>query len=84
MGSRISPSQIQQNLYDEETNSMRISPSAGQLITEAFDYIGATFPDGVTEVYTYKSGGSGGTTVATVTVVYTSSAKSSVSSVTKA
>ena len=49
----------------------------------ANDYIAATYPNGTTEVYTYKLGGSGGTTVGTVTVVYTDSTKAVLSTVTK-
>src|SRR5574343_392586 len=40
-----------------------------------YDYIEVTYPVNTTEVYTYKTGGSGGTTVATITVVYTTSTK---------
>ena len=48
-----------------------------------FDYIAATYPNATTEVYTYKTGGSGGTTVGTITVVYTDSTKEFISTVTK-
>lgn len=48
------------------------------------DYIAATYPQGDTEVYTYKSGGASGTVVATITVVYTDATKEVLSSVTKA
>lgn len=54
------------------------------LITTAFDYIGAAYPVATTEVYTYKSGGAGGTTVGTITVVYTDATKTVLTSVTKA
>lgn len=47
------------------------------------DYVGATYPDGVTEVYIYKSGGAAGTVVATVTVVYSDATKENLTSVTK-
>jgi hypothetical protein len=47
------------------------------------DYIGAGYPNGTTETYTYKTGGSGGTTVGTITVVYTDATKANISSVTK-
>lgn len=40
-----------------------------------YDYIKVTYPDGVTEVYTFKIGGSGGSTVGTITLVYTDSTK---------
>jgi len=47
------------------------------------DYIGVAYPDSETEVYTYKTGGSGGTTVATITVVYSDSSKTVLSSIAK-
>lgn len=79
----------QQREYDKfsETSDGGTSVKVSQfnkLVTEEFDYIVATYPDTVTEVYTYKIGGSGGTTVATVTVVYTDDTKEFVSTVTKA
>ena len=49
-----------------------------------YDYIGVTYPTTSSEVYTYKTGGSGGTTVQTLTVVYTDSTKAVLTSVTKA
>jgi hypothetical protein len=53
----------------------------GTLVPESFDSIVATYPDTVTEVYTYKTGGVSGTTVAVVTVVYTTSTKDVLTSV---
>ena len=55
----------------------------GGLVSDAYDYIGATYPTTSSEVYTYKTGGSGGTTVATITVVYSDSTKEALTSVTK-
>lgn len=55
----------------------------GAIITDNYDYVGVTYPSGDTEVYTFKSGGSGGTTIATVTIVYTDSTKTDLLSVTK-
>ena len=55
--------------------------NGGRLVTEEYDYIGVAYPDSDTEVYTYKKGGSGGTTVSTVTVNYTDDTKVNVSSV---
>jgi hypothetical protein len=46
----------------------------------AYDYIGVTYPNGTTEVYVYKVGGASGTAVGTLTVVYTDSTKTSMSS----
>lgn len=49
----------------------------------ANDYIAATYPDPVTEVYTYKVGGSSGTIVGVITVVYSNATKAILLSVTK-
>jgi len=57
--------------------------NTGDLVKVAYDTIAATYPDLVTEVYTYKTGGLGGTTVATVTVTYASSSKIDLLSVVK-
>lgn len=63
-----------------DTNSL----IGNTLITVPFDYIGAGYPDTSTEVYTYKTGGSGGTTVGTITVVYSDAVtKQIITSVTK-
>ena len=51
------------------------------LVTVEFDAITATFPTTSSEVYAYKTGGTSGTTVATVTVVYTDDTKEFISSV---
>ena len=53
------------------------------LVKVAYDYVGVTW-SGVTfnEVFTFKSGGAGGTTVATVTLVYVSATKAQLVSVT--
>lgn len=56
----------------------------GMLVNVDYDYVGVTYPDTSTEVYTFKTGGSGGTTVATVTLVYSDAGtKNILSSVTK-
>jgi hypothetical protein len=54
---------------------------ANSIINVSYDFISVAYPDGLTEVYTYKSGGSGGSVVATITVVYTTVAKDFVSTV---
>jgi hypothetical protein len=53
---------------------------SGAIVAVNYDQILATYPDPVTEVYTYKLTGS---TVATVTVVYTDNTKANLASVTK-
>lgn len=53
----------------------------GKLVPENYNYINASYPDSVTEVYTYKNGGASGVIMATITVIYTTSTKSLISSV---
>lgn len=53
------------------------------LIQAPFDYLSVAYPDSVTEVYTFKAGGSGGTTVTTLTLVYVDASKASLSTLTK-
>lgn len=67
-------------LVDSDGNQINLPA----MITDSYDYIGAAYPDTSTEVYTYKSGGSGGTTVGTITVVYSDPVtKAIIASVTK-
>lgn len=53
------------------------------LVTEKYDAIIVTTPTTIQEVYTYKTGGATGTTVAIITVNYTTSAKDLIASVVK-
>jgi hypothetical protein len=87
----------QKTTFDANTNSdigvrsIESVASAGkqvQVVTSGFaipdyDYIGATYPTAVQEVYVYKTGGSGGVTVATLTIDYIDSSKANISAVTK-
>lgn len=65
---------------DGSTNTKTLNT----LITSAFDYISATYPNATTEVYTYKNGGISGVLVGTVTVVYQDPTKNLITSVSKA
>lgn len=56
----------------------------GGMAIEEYDYVSMALSGGdTTETYTLKSGGSGGTTVATITVVYTDNTREVLSTVTK-
>ena len=57
--------------------------SNGSLVTKAYDYIAYTNTNTTTDTYIYKTGGLGGTTTATVTIVYTDTTKAQVSTVTR-
>jgi hypothetical protein len=60
-----------------------ISPFAGGLISQYYDFVSVSYPDSITEVYTFKKGGSSGEVIATITVVYTDSSKLKISTVSK-
>jgi hypothetical protein len=48
-----------------------------------WDYCSLALTNATTETYTFKTGGSGGTTVKTIVVVYTDDTKETLSTVTK-
>jgi hypothetical protein len=85
----LSPSQRDREYVNFKDNGdgttsryVSISSGLGNLLEGIeFDYIAATYPNATTEVYTYKSGGVSGTTVATVTVVYSNASKAELVSV---
>lgn len=49
-------------------------------ITKPYDFVAATYPTASSEIYTFKTGGSGGTTTDIITVVYTDDTKESLNS----
>jgi hypothetical protein len=51
------------------------------MLSESYDYVAVTYPTTSSEQYVFKTGGVSGTTVATILVTYTSSAKTDLSSV---
>lgn len=57
--------------------------SGGLLNGIIFDAITGSYPDSITEVYEYRSGGVSGTVNATVTVIYVDSTKAAIVSVVK-
>lgn len=88
----------QKTTFDNDSNADIDSRAVGstgvlegaktQVVTWGFairdyDYIGVSYPIATQEVYVYKTGGSGGTTLATLTVDYTDSTKENISAVTK-
>lgn len=57
--------------------------SVNGMLTESYDYLSINYSTSTQEIYTFKSGGSGGTTVATLTINYTDSTKNNISTVEK-
>ena len=47
------------------------------------DFVGVTYPNSVTVTYTFKTGGSGGTTVNTLTLIYVDATQNQLFSATK-
>lgn len=80
---KLDQQQVIQHSFDEAVDAIRTVPSGGILVKEAFDYIEASYPNATTEIFVYKEGGSGGTTVATVSITYTDGTKESISTVTR-
>lgn len=73
--SQLDQNQIMQRVMQEDQDALRVRQIAGNLVTEKYDYIALTYVpsgNGVGEIQTvtYKTGGSGGTTVATLTLAY--------------
>jgi len=69
------------NEEHDHTNLAKRVINIGSLVSVAWDYVVETEPTTSSEVYTFKTGGSGGTTVATVTVTYFDSTKNRLVSV---
>lgn len=69
--------------YDAATDTSFRLGGLGKLVTEHFDYIGLSPDSSRPTTVTYKVGGSGGTTVATLTIAYDGST-SNITSVTRA
>jgi len=65
--------------YVEDDGSLRVTSGLTPGID--YDYLDVQQTDSDTETYVFKTGGSGGTTVRTVVVNYTSSSKSDIDNV---
>ena len=55
-----------------ETNPFPVGVFTG-MVKVGYDYVARTLPASTQELFTFKTGGSGGTTVATITINYTDS-----------
>lgn len=78
--------QVTRSVFDETTQALKVKAIAGGLVTSQYDYIALTYVPsgngvGQIQTVTYKTGGSAGTTVATLTLTY--DASSNLSTVTK-
>lgn len=82
------PEQTLLRSYDDLLKAFRVVGSTGgggggMLAGVTFDAVVASYPNSVTEVFQFKTGGVGGTLAATITVVYTDSTKAFISTAVK-
>lgn len=63
--------------------AVRVIEASGLLSGVVFDAVSVSYPTNTTEVYTFKTGGVSGITVATITLTYTNVSKQNLSSVVK-
>jgi hypothetical protein len=86
----ISPTKTGDNIQAKRTANyiwngtewVRMAQPGGLTPGIDFDYLDVQQTDADTETYVFKTGGSGGTTVRTIVVNYTSSSKSDIDNVT--
>lgn len=72
--------QVTKSVFDETNAALRVRGIAEGLVTQPYDYLSITYVAagngaGEIQTVTYKSGGSSGTTVATLTLTYNASNK---------
>lgn len=65
------------------SSRVAIVPEGSFQAPQDTDAIVVTYPSATVEVYAFKSGGTGGTTLMTLTVTYTTASKNFISSVVK-
>jgi hypothetical protein len=70
---------LKASIFDGNNNIVSPNP----LNLSPYDYVVMVESPAGTETYTFKSGGSGGTTTNTVVIVYTDASKANISTVTK-
>lgn len=75
----VSPARLRRIHTDSQGNVIQVSG----ISLKPFDYMSRDLTDSVTETYTFKSGGSSGTTTNTMIIVYTDSTLNTILSITK-
>ncbi len=67
----------------DSKGNLKVNSIVNGLSLNQYDYVSRAYDSNVTETWTFKSGGSGGTTVNTIVIVYTDTTLSYISTVTK-
>lgn len=65
---------------DRNSTSPAVRIINSGLLNVQYDYFEVSYPNAVTEVYTFKEGGASGTTVRVLTITYTDSTKENLQS----
>jgi len=68
--------------FEDDTQAFKVQ-TVNTLIPTAYDYVSVAYPTATQEVYSFKSGGSSGTLIGTITINYTDATKANISDVTK-
>lgn len=73
------------DLWADATTHRLLTTStvSNTFLATPYDYVSVAYPTTSSEVFTFKTGGSGGPTVSTVTIVYTDDTKDNLSTVTR-
>lgn len=79
-GDNIEAKRVANYVWDGSAWS-RMTPPGGLIAGVDYDYIDVQQTDADTETYIFKTGGSGGTTIRTIVVNYTSSTKADIDNV---
>ncbi len=79
----FSITQLFHRIFNSSTESIAVNSIGGFAPPKGHDAITVTYPDDTHEVYAYKTGGTGGTTLMTLTVTYVDDTKEQISSVVK-
>lgn len=82
MASNLDGNQTLKGAYTDADSAFRMK-QVNSIINFQYDYVSVAYTDADTETYTFKTGGSGGTTVGTIVVNYTDSTKENISNVTR-
>ena len=67
----------------DSKGNLKINIAVNGLSLNQFDYVARAYDSNVTETWTFYSGGSGGTLVNTIVIVYTDSTLATILNVTK-
>ncbi len=80
MSTLLDPGQAVRHSFDDATDSFKVTSIAGALITVPYDYVALTYVPsgngaGEIQTATFKTGGSGGTSVGVLTLTYNAANK---------